>query len=61
MITKEDENEFTVNCDKCSNCDTYEAEIWVDLLQQMKEDGWKTVRVDGEWEHYCEDCKNNIN
>lgn len=28
-----------------------------DLLREAKEQGWKSVRENGEWAHYCPDCQ----
>ena len=49
---------FEVACDSCSNSDEYEVGSWDELLSEMKDDGWKSIRVDGNcWEHKCTDCQ----
>jgi hypothetical protein len=46
-----------VSCDYCSN----DIEIdsggdWQDMLNQIKEEGWKILKVNDEWKHACPDC-----
>lgn len=54
MIDKQDFGVWDVHCDKCSNYDTYEdCDSFEDLCQKMKEEGWKSVKVDGEWNNIC--------
>ena len=66
MITKLREDyqfnleEFEVSCDFCEYCKEYETEFgWNDLLDQMKEDGWKSIKVKDEWENKCITCVEN--
>lgn len=43
-----------VTCDKCG--DGFEAESWEEARGIMKQDGWKTKRINGEWQHFCAEC-----
>ena len=48
-----------LTCDT-DGCDTeMEWTDWIefsDILQEMKDAGWKSKKVGDEWEHYCSDC-----
>ena len=42
----------------CDNCGTgFEADNWDVARAQMKDEGWRTRRVDGEWAHFCDECQ----
>ena len=42
----------------CDNCGTgQECYNWADVMEFMREEGWKKKLVDGEWEHYCPECQ----
>ena len=48
---------FEVSCDTCDEVQEYDCDFgWEDLMKQMKNDGWVSKKVDGDWEHYCSDC-----
>ena len=44
-----------VTCDNCG--DGFESESWDEAQQIMKEQGWKKRLIDGEYRHFCPDCK----
>ncbi len=49
---------FEVSCDDCDHVQEYEVDFgWDELLRKMKEDGWQSKKVNGEWQNYCADCK----
>ena len=43
-----------VTCDNCG--DGFEADDWESARMIMKEQGWKTKRVNGVYQHFCADC-----
>jgi len=49
-----DKTKKQVTCDNCG--EGFEADSWTNAQAEMKQQGWKTKRVDDEWVHYCEDC-----
>lgn len=41
----------------CDNCGTgFEAEDFDAAKEIMRDEGWKTKKVDGAFCHYCPDC-----
>ena len=45
---------FEVSCDGCDEVKDYEVECgWDELMQKIKEDGWISRKVNGEWQHFC--------
>ena len=55
MIEKIYKDKRMLTCDNCG--DGTECENWADALEYIKDNGWQKKRVDGEWVHYCPDCK----
>jgi len=49
---------FEVVCDICGYSERFntDGDFW-ELLKQMKKSGWKSMKVDNEWRHYCPQCK----
>lgn len=43
-------------CDNCGD-GAEKFESWQDLQDYIRENGWKAKRVDGEWVHYCNVCR----
>lgn len=54
MIEKIYKSKYMVVCDNCG--DGKECENWTEVLEFMREEGWKKRLVDGEWKHYCPEC-----
>lgn len=53
MINKE-YGKFKLVCD---NCDKEEAfDTFTDAIDYAREEGWKTVKVTSDFEHYCDEC-----
>ena len=44
-----------VTCDNCG--DGQEFDSWADVMEFMREEGWRKKLVGGEWEHYCPECQ----
>ncbi len=55
MIDKIYGRNYGVTCDNCG--EGAECDSWDDLMEYMRENGWKKKMVNGHWEHYCADCK----
>jgi Fe2+ or Zn2+ uptake regulation protein len=48
---------FTVSCDGCGFDREFDVnDNWDALMREMKAEGWVSKKVNGEWEHYCPDC-----
>ena len=47
---------FIVACDLC---DEYmpAADSWNEALSKAKEEGWQSKCINGTWENYCPECK----
>jgi len=45
-------------CDNCGEEMQTDAEDWHDALDEIKRDGWTVKNINGEWEHWCQDCSN---
>lgn len=56
---EEDMEQMTMECDLCSFASTFDG-TWSDCIAEAKKEGWRVVKVGGEWRHYCEDCKHKI-
>lgn len=58
MIDKQDFGVWDVYCDKCSHSETFEdCDCFDELRDKMKESGWRSIKVDDEWQNICDDCK----
>jgi len=54
----EDVEFYDVTCDMCTYAEQFESEFgFKDILQQMQGVGWLSKYIDGEWQHYCAECK----
>jgi hypothetical protein len=57
VIEDNHDGTYEIECDECGTTGEYEADRWHDLMEQIKDDGWRSHRGDnGAWEHYCYDC-----
>lgn len=45
------------SCDKCGEILDTEQESFGDALDTMKREGWTPRLSNGQWRHYCGDCK----
>lgn len=55
------ERQYGGQCIVCDDCGEetadYDNDEFALMIQQAKEDGWKITQEDGEWCHYCPDCR----
>ena len=51
-----DEDTFEVSCDSCSHSKEYTVGFWEELMRLMRDDGWESKKIDGDWEHKCISC-----
>jgi len=49
---------YTAFCDRCSFDKFFDFSTWNEVIQEMKNDGWRIRKVDGDWEHLCPTCAN---
>ncbi|KKW13088.1 MAG: hypothetical protein UY48_C0005G0044 [Candidatus Gottesmanbacteria bacterium GW2011_GWB1_49_7] len=47
---------FEVSCDTCSYSETFEDMTWKEMIQEMKDTGWRFSKEDDEWIHRCPTC-----
>ena len=47
---------FIVACDLCDEC-MPAADNWNEALSEAKEAGWQSKCINGTWENYCPECK----
>jgi len=55
MIEKIYKNKYMAICDNCGT--GQECDSWADVMEFMREEGWKKKLADGEWKHYCPECQ----
>jgi hypothetical protein len=51
---------FTARCDtpECDFSKDYDVNNnWNQLVKEMKEDGWKSKKIDDKWKNYCSTCE----
>lgn len=64
MLDKLDFGVTVIYCDctSCTSsvdddgCDGYHSS-YTDINSSLRQQGWSIVNEDGDWCHYCEDCK----
>jgi hypothetical protein len=44
-------------CDNCGDTIETESKDFDEAMSAMRADGWRSVRDDGAWKHYCKECK----
>lgn len=45
-------------CDGCGDgTGSYPSEDFDVMVREAKDKGWRNVKVEGEWQNYCPDCK----
>ena len=50
--------DFDFLCDNCSNTENFEAEgDFYEAVALAKTAGWRIVKVNDEWKHYCPACQ----
>jgi hypothetical protein len=50
------QGELIAECTECGATSYGGTLEWTDFIEELKEDGWRIRKIDGEWFHYCEDC-----
>ena len=48
---------LTVECDDCGEEIDTGAFDFIDGIETAKEAGWIVLKVDGDWQHNCPECK----
>ncbi len=51
---------YTPTCDGCGDELVTEYDFY-DAVDAKKAAGWKSVRINGEWEDYCPECMKRLN
>jgi len=47
----------TFTCDECGGDFETTTDDWGDAIAEFKDGGGVVRQEDGEWKHYCDDCK----
>jgi hypothetical protein len=60
-IEKQDwsiDDRFEVSCDnpQCNYSEEFEGDFY-EVISEMKSNGWKISKKDGEWNHSCPGCE----
>jgi hypothetical protein len=56
MTIRNHNGEHIAECDECGSEVYGGTTEFLDFIQELKNDGWRIRKVEGEWEHYCEAC-----
>ena len=49
--------DYSIECDSCSFEEIKEnVYVWQDMIEELKEKGWKIYYNGSEWIHLCPDC-----
>lgn len=53
-------DQWEVSCDNCSETLVFDAEShsFGEVVAEIKSDGWRNKKVDGDWENWCDLCVN---
>ncbi len=53
---------MTLVCDDCGDelGDEFDNDDFSEMLASAKKEGWRVVREEREWKHYCPDCDPNL-
>jgi hypothetical protein len=58
MIDRDWKN-YDIYCDGCNDDLTIHADSWGEMMEEFKDNGWRAIKKDGDWEHYCPECQKN--
>ena len=48
---------YAVSCDSCTRQEEMETEFgFMDIVEQMKDTGWKNRKIKDEWQNWCPAC-----
>lgn len=60
MIERDPPFFWDVSCDGCAHGEerisTDDADSFRDVVDEIKERGWRVSLISGEWRHFCPDC-----
>jgi uncharacterized protein YycO len=51
-----DDGVYVAICDDCGDTEDFNLDDFSDVVDAMKERGWKSKKIDNEWENHCPDC-----
>jgi len=54
-------DQWNITCDKCQIEQKYEASSFYALVDQLKEDKWRTIKTEEGYNHFCYKCRDKIN
>ena len=58
-MLKKRKDVFVAVCSHCESSDEIETDDFIDAVDYLKGEDWLIKKVDGEWKHYCYDCRDN--
>ena len=57
MIDKLDFGIFDMYCDGCYEREEFDVDNdFYQMITEAKENGWKIINRNGNWDHYCQEC-----
>lgn len=60
MIREDSPKVFVVTCDDCGD-EVRKVGSFLDVVNGIKNNGWKNTKIDNEWKNYCPDCSPDNN
>lgn len=48
--------DFDIECDFCGMSTESDADSWQGMIEDIKAQGWRTFKKDGEWVQKCASC-----
>lgn len=59
MSFDKDGTQFTLTCDNCGKKLDESFDHFYDVVDVKAENGWKSKKVNGNWEDWCDKCCEN--
>ena len=56
MSIKQYGDDYEITCDGCDETIEIVADCWRDMIDAIKEEGWRTYKENGSWKQSCPDC-----
>jgi len=56
MSIEKEYGEFYLTCDNCGNVAGKVFDGFEKAVEAKKELGWKSKKINGQWEDWCEEC-----
>lgn len=57
MSITRNHNEVSFECDACNDTLATGLTDFTEAYAYAKREGWRAIKINGEWEHRCSDCE----